>query len=308
MGEKIVLNRVDIAEMLKELNKKGYYKVENFLTFEEMETIKKEIPMNNEANYTSENLKNNAVYPSMKSDTRESHAHMYIEDGQTSNLPHVTIKGTAIRNLMRFHDDVLSELLGYKVPRNNRKMVNWQMYSQQEVGPSKFLRRHRDGNYCSYELTDEKAFRVKEALYNRYILGFNVENENTGEVQGTSFYDTKTGKEIHPTHEKGSLVIFDNIRLEHFVEPLNKPRIFVGIRSFDVDPFHFVGNGIFMERGVSLEDLKGLGVTLESLESLDSPGYGKFVTTEQATKRLLYFYENEWPSEYEKIVKEGAVF
>jgi len=293
-----MIDRVDIAEMLSELQEKGYYQVKEILTPGEITAIKVEIPMNNEANYTPENLASNAVYPSMKSDTRESHAHMYIEEGQESVLPHVKIKGIVLKDMMRFHDDVLSQLLGYEIPRNNRKMVNWQMYSQNHVGASKFLRRHRDGNYCSYELTDEKAFRVKEALYNRYILGFNVENDNTGEVQGTSFYDTKTGKEIHPTHEKGSFIIFDNIRLEHFVKPLDKPRIFVGMRSFDVDPFHFVGNKAFI----------GSDISLESMESLDSPGYGRFVTTEQATKRLLHFYKNEWPSELEKIMKEDPVF
>gem|GEM_PF-2627866 len=282
--------------MKKSLEEKGYYKVENFLTPGEMIAIKVEIPMNNEANYTPENLKTNAVYPSMKSDTRESHAHMYIEEGQENELPNVKIKGIVLKDMMRFHDAVLSKLLGYEVPSNNRKMVNWQMYSQSEnIGASKFLRRHRDGNYMSYELTDEKAFKVKEALYNQYIFGFNVENNNTGDVQGTSFYDTKTDTEIHPTHEKGSLIIFDNIRLEHFVRPLDKPRIFVGIRSFDVDPCHFIGLEPFSEK-------------TRKLISLDSPGFVNEITTEQAKQRLLKFYKEEWPREYAKIAEEGAVF
>jgi hypothetical protein len=290
-----MLNRINKKQMKKDLEEKGYHVVPNFLTNEEMDTIKKEIPENNTANYNEENLKTNAVYPSMKSDTRESHAHMYIEEGQENELPHVTIKGTVLRDMMRFHDDVVSVLLGYQIPRNNRKMVNWQMYSQSgNVGPSKFLRRHRDGNYCSYELTDEKAFRVKEGLYNRYIFGFNVENFNTGEFTGTSFYDTLTGETIHPQHDKSSLVIFDNIRLEHFVEPLDQPRIFVGIRSFDVDPLHFSATNV-------LE-------SYQKLVSLDSPGFGKFVSTEVAKKRLLEFYKNEWPTEYAKISKEGAIF
>ena len=287
-----MLDRINLEEMKKSLKEKGYYQVKNFLTKEEMELIKQEIPLNNAANYNEETLKTNAVYPSMKSDSRESHAHMYIEEGQENVLPHVTVKGTAVRDMMRFHDDALSELLGYQIPRENRKMVNWQMYSQEFIGQSKFLRRHRDGNYCSYELTSDKAFRVKEGLYNQYIFGFNVENENKGDIQGTSFYDTLTDTEIHPTHEKGSLVIFDNIRLEHFVEPLSQPRIFVGIRSFDVDPYHFVAENHYKNK----------------LISLDSPGYAQKITTEEAAARLLNFYKNEWPGEYAKITQEGAVF
>ena len=287
-----MLDRINLEEMKKSIKEKGYYQVKNFLTNEEMETIKQEIPINNEANYTEANLKTNAVYPSMKSDSRESHAHMYIEDVQENALPHVTIKGVVLKDMMRFHDNVISELFGYEIPKNNRKMVNWQMYSQNHVGVSKFLRRHRDGNYCSYELTSEKAFRVKEGLYNQYILGFNVENENKGDIQGTSFYDTATDTEIHPTHEKGSLVIFDNIRLEHFVEPLSHPRIFVGIRSFDVDPYHFIQENHYKNK----------------LISLDSPGYAQKITTEEAAIRLNTFYKEEWPSEYKKIAAEGAVF
>merc|ERR1712146_801202 len=112
MGEKSMLDRINIEEMKKQLKEKGYYKVENFLTPEEMKVIKEvEIPLNNEANYTEENLKSNAVYPSMKSPSRESHAHMYIEEGQTNELPHVTIKGEVVKQMMRFHDDALEILL-----------------------------------------------------------------------------------------------------------------------------------------------------------------------------------------------------
>jgi hypothetical protein len=297
-----MLERINKEQVLKDLREKGYYKVTNFLSLEEIEQIKKEIPLNNQANYNRENLNKNAVYPSMKSDSRQSHASMMIEEGQTNELPFVTVKGETIASLMRFHDDVLEIILGEAVPRNNRKMVNWQLYSQEIVGKSKFLRWHRDGNYFGYELNGDKHFIVKEALYNQYIFGFNIENDNTGEVQGTSFYDTTTGETIHPTHEKGSMVIFDNVRLEHFVRELVKPRIFFGIRSFDVKPFHFSSS--MDSFPVSFEDKDDLIV----LGSIDSPGFGKIISTEEAKALLLNYYANQWPSELNKIEKEGAVF
>lgn len=290
-----MLNRINIQEMSKSLIQYGYYKLDNFLSNEEIELIKSEIPLNNAANYNRENLNSNAVYPSMKSDSRESHASMMIEDTQTNDLPNVKIIGTGIRDLMRFHDEALSIILNKHVPTNNRKMVNWQLYSQEVVGDSKFLRRHRDGNYCSYELTTDKTFKVKEALYNRFIFGFNVENDNVGEVQGTSFYDTLLEEEIHPTHPKGSLIIFDNVRLEHFVRELSKPRIFLGIRSFDVDPLHFSEDRTKLDNSFTLQ-------------SLDSPGFGEFISTEKAKEILLDFYKNQWPLELVKIEAQGAVF
>lgn len=288
--------KINIEEMLISLKKNGYYQVKNFLSFEQIEQIKHEIPLNNAANYNRINLASNAVYPSMKSDSRQSHASMMIEPGQENVLPNVKVVGTAIRDLMRFHDEVLEVILGVPVPKNNRKMVNWQLYSQDFVGKSKFLRRHRDGNYNDFELTSEKTFKVKEALYNRIIIGFNVENDNVGEVQGTSFYDTLLDKEIHPSHEKGSVIIFDNIRLEHFVKELDKPRIFLGIRSFDVLPLYFSENPKLLSKGA------------EPLSSLDSPGFGEFISTEKAQEILLNFYKNKWPKELAKIEEQGAVF
>jgi len=299
-----MFDRINIEEMKKDLKEQGFHQVLNFFTEEEMEAIKLEIPLNNAANYNEDNLKSNAVYPSLVSESRQSFASMMIEEGQTNDLPNVKIQGTVIKDVMRFHDKVLSGVLGQEVPTNNRKMVNWQMYSQDVVGDSKFLRRHRDGNYCSFTLTDNKTFKVEEGLFNQYIFGFNVMNDNDGVIQGTSFYDLSTGKTIHPKHPKGSFVIFDNIRLEHFVEELSSPRIFLGIRSYDIDPYHFVSPETIQKH--DMEDMTIYGYT--KMESLDSPGYSKKVTTEEAKVRLLKFYKNEWPAEYARITKDGVVF
>jgi len=288
------LERLKLDTVSSDLKDKGYAYVQEFLSLKEGDALKKEIPNFNAEHYTLPNLEKNAVYPSMKSDSRESYASMVIEAGEQSDLPHVTTSSAPIIELLRFHDSLLSHLIGFPVPPSHRKMLNWQMYSQNFVGLSKFLRRHRDGNYSAYELGSERTFIVKEALYARYVFGINIENKNEGTFRGTSLYDTFENKTVHLPHEPGSLIVFDNIRMEHFVEPLGRPRIFIGIRCFDVDPFYFKASS---SDSVSL-----------ALPSLDSPGRGIFITSAEAKLLLQNFYEKKWPEELLKIKKEGAVF
>lgn len=292
----------DMKDIKEDLAKNGYAYVEDIASPSDLEALGQAVRDFSKRMHTQENLESNAIYVPSNTDTRESYASMVINEGQASELPHVVNTDPNISKLMDFHDDLLSYLIGKEVPRNNRKMLNCQIYKSQ--GLSTFLRRHRDGNYCSYKINDEKAFEVQEGLYSRYVFGINIENENVSNTCGTSLYDTQTGKVTNLPHRKGSLIIFDNIRMEHFVEPLDQPRLFIGIRSFDVEPIHFIRKDVDYKSSSVPSSLEGY----DFLPSLDSPGHCRAISTEEATERLLKFYKEEWPKELEKITREKAVF
>jgi len=285
------LYKVSLNEMKRELGDKGYYKCPDFLTETMISSIKNEIRGNVGINYNQDNLSTNAVYISDKSDGRESHAMMVSQE--EGSLPSVSLYGKTLPELLRFHDFVLGFLTGEDVSPQSRSMMNFQLY----YGESKPVAEHYDGHYMDYEKVSPTEFKLKEGLLPRYVMVFNIENENGGEGNGTHFRNVETGEIFSPRAEAGSFIIFDNLKVRHWVPRLTKPRVMLGFRNFDHLPWYF--RHTLMPR---TED------NYKPLNDANNPGYIMEVSTDTGLDILSVYYKHTWPRHWEEIKKEGAVF
>lgn len=280
------------VEMIKlELESKGFCKINDALSPEITEAIKTEIKHNIDVNYNDANLANNSVYISDKSEGRESHAMMVSQE--ISDLPSVSIQGDTLLECLKLHDGLLSALTGSEVNKTSRSMMNFQLY----YGESKPVAEHYDGHYMDYDKISSTEFKLKEGLLPRYVMVFNIENNNIGEKNGTHFRNVDTNEDFSPTAETGSFIIFDNLKVRHWVPKLTKPRVMLGFRNFDHMPVYFTNNLVGKETE-----------KYQELKDKTNPGFIAKMESKAACLMLKNYYDNRWPKHWEEIKKSGAVF
>jgi hypothetical protein len=288
--------KIDIKEAAKQLKEQGYFQTTLFTEPDDLILLEAELKEMKNEHYNASNLENHSVYLSDKSETRESHA-MMISQGR-SDLPTVPVLGTKVLELLKFHDSIVSEIVGKQMPVSSRSMLNFQEYKS----GSKPVAEHYDGEYLKYDKLSPTEFKLKEGLLPRYVMVFTIRNENVGEeVEGTVIRDIPTGKVINTTSRPGMLLIFDNIRFRHAVPELKKPRLMCGLRNFDFEPAYFVDQGFDIQ-------LEGGGLTFEPLVDINNPGFVAMASSESALQRQLTYITKEWPKHWEAIKSEGAVF
>jgi hypothetical protein len=286
----ILMNNVDIREVAYGLEKDGYFRIPNLFDPNIASDIKKEIDLNIENNYNEENLGKNAVYISDKSVGRESHA-MMVAQGE-SKLPSVVLHGKILQEMLGFHNYILHNLTGERVLDSSRSMMNFQLYS----GKSKPVAEHYDGHYMQYDKISPTEFRLRKGVLPRYVMVFNIANENKGDIQGTHFRNVETGETFAPPANPGSFIIFDNLKVRHWVPELTEPRIMLGFRNFDHCPVYFV------DKEPPRTDC------YNELKDANNPGYITDIGSETAVDILGTYYKYEWPKHWEEIKKQGAVF
>lgn len=288
--------KIDIKEAAKQLKENGYFQTTLFTNPDDLIQLETELKEMKAEHYNPSNLENHSVYLSDKSETRESHA-MMISQGR-SDLPTVPVFGTKVIELLKFHDSIVSEIVGKPMSVGSRSMLNFQEYK----AGSKPVAEHYDGEYLQYDKVSPTEFKLKEGLLPRYVMVFTIRNENVGEeVEGTVIRDIPTGKVINTTSRPGMLLIFDNIRFRHAVPELKKPRLMCGLRNFDFEPAYFVDEAFNIQ-------LEGSGLSFERLEDVNNPGFVAMASSESALQRQLTYVTKEWPKHWETIKAEGSVF
>jgi hypothetical protein len=171
-------------------------------------------------------------------------------------------------------------------------MFNFQQYFK----ASKPVAEHFDGHYIDYDKKSGTDFRLKKGLLPRYVVVVTLKNENTEGVTGTVLRDCQTDKVYSPPSEPGDFLIFDNIRFRHSVPTLEKPRVMVGLRTFDSCPFVFSDSVIDPhEKWKELPDSVNSGFILP-------------VKNDEALEILRDYYTKIWPMHWLAIKEEGAVF
>lgn len=271
----------------KSLKEKGYFQMSDFLEPEELALIPAELKENIKKNYNPESLEANSVYMSDTSDTRESHAFMISR--MFSTFPTVSLIGPMLKSCFNVADELIS-LADREVPGRCRYMINFQNYK----GVSKPVPSHFDGHYIKYDKLDNGGFDLIEGILPQFVMVLNVSNENTEGVRGVQLTDQITGETISPDCEPGSAVIFDNIRMRHWVPQLEKPRLMLGFRNFDHNTYHF------------LKETTDPAYT--KMPGKDSLGFVKPLSMEENAMLLKNYYENIWPEQWKKMQEEGAVF
>lgn len=284
--------KLDIAAAVADLQTKGFHQSILITDAQELVALEEQLRALKSTHYYERNLERHAVYLSDKTATRESHA-MMIARGQPE-LPFVTHFGGTVEKLLEFHDGVIGQLVGKKVPDTARSMLNFQEYH----AGSKPLAEHYDGEYLKYDKISPTEFKLKEGLLPRYVMVFTVKNENVGEVvEGTVIRDTVTNEVTNCQSRPGQVLIFDNLRFRHAVPELKKPRFMCGLRTFDFEPAYFTsGENVLMTN------------SWKKLDDVNNPGLYQMVSTSDAVKIQQEYVAKEWPAHWEQIKKEGAVF
>ena len=223
-----------------------YAKIEGFFSDEDLSKLNSEYEMMIEKYYNVDNLGSHAVYPSDKSEARESHA-MMISEGK-SHFPKVDhSEFPTISSYLKSQNKILSELTGKAVEGHCRSLINYQRYECE----SKPVGEHFDGEYMkAQKASDNVEFKLLEGILPRYVGVLVVKNENNG--QGVELLDKEYNHLYQPKLNKGDLVIFDNIYLRHRVPKLSQPRISIGLRNFDHMPVHFAENEDFFKSGAKV--------------------------------------------------------
>lgn len=211
----------------------GYLKVSQYLNATELAALKSETEALIHEHYTPANLSSHAVYPSDKSEARESHA-MMLSEG-TSDLPKIPHDpNTMIGRVLREQNQILSHLTGQPVAASSRSLLNYQNY---RTG-NKPVGEHFDGEYLRAEKhRDGIEFNLAEGILPRYVGVLVVADANDG--RGVELLDNHRHHTYQPRLHPGDLVLFDNINLRHRVPALSGPRISIGLRNFDHRPWHF---------------------------------------------------------------------
>ena len=222
-----------------------YAKISGFYEEEDLEKLTKEYEAMIAKYYNKEHLGSHAVYPSDKSEARESHA-MMISEGE-SHFPKVDHQEfPTIKKYLQSQNQILSELTNKKVPGHCRSLINYQRYECE----SKPVGEHFDGEYMrAQKAQDNVEFKLLEGILPRYVGVLVVKNENDG--RGVELLDKKHKHLYQPELNAGDLIIFDNIHLRHRVPKMSKPRISIGLRNFDHMPVHFAENEDFFKAGAS---------------------------------------------------------
>lgn len=226
-----------------------YAKIEGFYEKEDLEKLNTEYEAMIAKYYNKEQLGSHAVYPSDKSDARESHA-MMISEG-ASHFPKVEHdEFPTIKKYLKSQNQILAELTNTKVPAHCRSLINYQRYECE----SKPVGEHFDGEYMKAQKAgDNVEFKLLEGILPRYVGVLVVKNENNG--RGVELLDKEHKHLYQPELNAGDLIIFDNIHLRHRVPKMTKPRISIGLRNFDHMPLHFAANKSFFKDGAKYQEI-----------------------------------------------------
>ena len=256
-----------------ELQSKGYCAIKGYFSADDAKALKSEYNEMIEKHYSRQELLRHSVYPSDKSEARESHA-MMISKGK-SDLPKVDHTGNPmLERLLNEHHQIVAEVTKTAVADSARALINFQSY---RTG-SKPVGEHFDGEYLKADRAEDGIeFQLLEGILPRYVSVMAVENENNG--RGVELIEPGTGKVIQPNLGPGDMVIFDNINLRHRVPQMAKPRISIGIRNFDHLPLHFAREESYFRPGATYRKIP------EGYVSEDA----------NCLTRFHEFLELEWP-------------
>lgn len=258
--------------LVKELLTQGWAQITNFFSSEDIRNFSSYMEIDIPEMQTAANILKRYTYPSDKSDARISNAHMVsIHSSKRNTLPSFYPRNRSVLKFMDFYECVLESVVGVPFEDGLRHLINFQKYDK----GSKPVPEHFDGEYLEYSGTGYD-FQVREALIPRYVAVTVLYND-TSKLDGIVLTDGFS--DIKPRVRPGDVLIFDNVRFNHYVPELDGSRAIVGLRSFDYYPFHFKQNSDFL--ALNLEETKDL---------------------------LEDFVKNRWPSMLDKMKDENAVF
>ena len=259
---------------IQQLREQLYCIIPGYLNPSETSALNKEYETLIQRHYNRQSLHDHSVYPSDKSEARESHAMMISES--ESLLPKVDHDGCpTIHKLLMDHNKALTAATGNAVAGSSRILINYQRYTE----GSKPVGEHFDGEYLkTIRACDGIEFQLVEGILPRFVGVMAVENSNNG--KGVELVVPETQVVIKPLLHPGDMVLFDNIKLRHRVPTLERPRISIGMRNFDHMPLHFALNEEHFLKGARYEEIP------EGYVSKNAP----------CDDRIQNFLQREWPN------------
>lgn len=270
---------MNYASIIKE---KGYVRIPNSITSEEQVEIEKFLLGGFlDQNYTEDNLMKQIQFKRLSGDNRQGDAFMVSKE--KSQLCSIIIENETIQKCLELYHNVLSDFSGENVTESSRSMMNVQQYFQ----GSQEVVEHFDGLFLDFDYKDTSEMILKEGLLPQLVCVIVLRNENTNGTY-VRFQNEST---IIPLENKSlDTIIFDNVRMRHGVPELKYPRMMIGFRNFDHNPYYFNQNEF---EGSSL------------LEDKINQGYIKQITQEESISLQENFVKNE-KEKLKELIKKAA--
>lgn len=285
------MKELDFTELSSAVKRKGYIRIENFLSEEDIEKILGEIPKIND--YYTQNLVQERIFMKREeSGNRQGDAVMVTDID--SELPHLKLKPEVktIIQCLQTYNSFIGVLTKQEVSENTRSMLNIQQYYEKSLP----VWSHFDGFFQKFEhgetdIYGETPMKIIEGLLPRYVMVLVLENENDG--YGTYVTPHNSDERIIIENRPGDLILFDNIHVRHGVPSLEKPRRMIGFRNFDHLPFLF-----------SKDEFVGS----EFMDDNENPGYIKEISSEESVKTQKVWNEDYKNNLFYEYIDKKAAF
>lgn len=253
---------LNINDIVQEIKKHGYFRMENFISSEVSEEIEKFMHKFNSENYTEENLLDRICFKREEGKNRQGDAYMVSLDH--NKLGSIILDDSVLCDIFEFYNSVLEKYVGKPMKYNSRAMLNCQQYFEKSFEVAD----HYDGYYLDFEHSSDgygdKSLIINKALLPRLVAVIVLRNDNE---HGTYVRPHDSKERVDIPNKSYDLIIFDNIIMRHGVPELEKPRMMIGFRNFDYYPYLFYKE-VSDERGwIEMHDEINSGHMLEISET-----------------------------------------
>ena len=271
----------EIEECAINIKLNGYHIFRGLISDEEIEQIKTSA-FSLRREYSEEKVKQRLFYRRESSHNRQGDALM-VSNSETT-LPSINIQNTPINKYFKMYNNIIEECVGQKFTDSSqmRSMLNIQEYFSGSLP----VYNHYDGEFFFFfhefdSNTNENILKLDKALIPRFVMVCVLENENDGKGVYVCKHDShdRIDVKLYP----GDVLVFDNVNLRHGVPELDKPRMMIGLRNFDYNPYYFEASP---EENSSYKELY----------DVRNPGWVKELSNEE-TQQIQIKYNKIW---YEK--------
>ena len=280
------MKTINVKEFANEVNSNGFGIIRNYVDETDIDNAIDLCSMLTDM-YSEQGLYDRLFYKREESHNRQGDAVM-VSLKRSEELPSIELK----TDLLLDYNDIIGELTGKKVNETSRSMMNIQQYFEESLP----VWDHYDGMFFDFHHgeTDkygENPLIVDNGLLPRYVMVVVLTNENDGKGTYVRKHDSdeRIDVELHP----GDMIVFDNINMRHGVPALEHPRMMLGFRNFDHEPYHFV-----------TKETDGY----EPLHDEINPGYIRAINEEQSVKLQVDELKQWKNGKAEEQLKKPAAF
>lgn len=255
------MKEIDFLDLNKWMKSGRYYKIENFVSDEEIEQLKLERDQLL-SQYNLDGVKERLFY--LREDSKNRQGDAVMVSNSDTDLPSLKISGKTLE-YFNLYNSIISNLTGKLTTKDTRCMYNSQQYFEESLP----VWEHYDCEIFDYEHSAEDSaakkdgysLKILKGLIPRYVMVLVLDNQNQG--VGTYIRYHSSDKRISLENNKGDLIIFDNLSVRHGVPELKNPRSMIGFRNFDHLPYYFESSPEGGNKWIELPDKNNPGWYME---------------------------------------------